>query len=83
MRMLVVSVDRIIITRRSRRSGRYRVYTSGKGRLPDLVSFSSMLAWKRYFFSHQVGPDVWREIIEKEAFEQKTFILVNPVRPWK
>ena len=27
-----------------------------------------------------MDPDVWRK---KEAFEQKTFILVNPVGQWK
>ena len=32
--------------------------------------------------SHQVSPDVWREMIEKETFEEKTFFLVNPVGEW-
>ena len=45
----------------------------------DLVSFSSKLAWTRDIFFHQVGPDVWREMIQNEAFEEKSFILVNPV----
>ena len=83
LRALLKIVDRIIRTRRSLRSGRYSVHTSGGGRLPDLVSFSSKLAWIRDIFSHQVGPDVWREMIEKEAFEEKTFILVNPVGQWQ
>ena len=26
-----------------------------------------------------MGPDVWREMIEKEAFEEKKFLLANPV----
>ena len=79
LRTLSESVDRVIRTRRNWRSGGYKVHTSGGGRLPDLVSFSSKLAWIRDIFSHQVGPDVWREMIEKEAFEEKTFLLVNPV----
>ena len=83
LRTLAESVDRIIPTRRSRRSGGYSVHTFGGGRLPDLVSFSSKLVWIRDIFSHQVGPDVWREMIEKEAFEEKTFILVNPVGQWQ
>ena len=78
LRTLSESVDRVIRTRRNRRSGGYSVHTSG-GRLPDLFSFSSKLAWIRDIFFHQVGPDVWREMIKKEAFEEKVFILVNPV----
>ena len=73
------SVDGNIPTRRSRRSGSYRVYTSVRGKLPDLISFNSKLAWIKDIFYHQVGPDVWREMIKKEVFEQKTFIFVNPV----
>ena len=79
LRTLSESVVRVIRTRRNRRSGRYSVHTSGGGRLPDLVSFSSKLAWIRDIFFHQVVPDVWREMIEKEAFEEKAFTLVNPV----
>ena len=41
--MLSKSVDRVIRTRRNRTSGRYSAHTSGGGRLPDLVSFSSKL----------------------------------------
>ena len=26
-----------------------------------------------------MGPEVWREIIEKEAFKEKAFIVVKPV----
>ena len=47
--------------------------------MPDIISFSSKLTLIGDIFSHQVGPDVWREMIEEEAFEQKTFILLNPV----
>ena len=47
--------------------------------LPDLISFSRKLAFNRDILSHQVGPDVWREMIEKESFEQETFILVSSV----
>ena len=61
----------------SSRPGRDGVHTSGRGGLPDLVSFSSKLARIGDIFSHQVGPDVWREMIEKESFEQETFILVH------
>ena len=63
--------------------GGYSIHTSSGGKLPDLISFSSKLVWIGDIFSHQVGPDVWREMVEKEAFEQKTFILVNPVGQWK
>ena len=80
LRMLAESIDGIIKTRRRQRSGRYSIYTFGGGRLPDLISFSSKLARIVDILSHQVGPDdVWREMIEKESFEQKTFIFVNSV----
>ena len=75
LRTLSERFDRII---RNWRSGGYSVHTSGRGRLPDLVSFSNKLVWIRDIFSHQVSPDVWREMIKKEAFEEKAFILVNP-----
>ena len=81
LRTLSESADRIIRTWRNWRSGGYNVHTSGRGRLPELVSFSSKLAWIRDIFSHQVGPDVWREMIEKGAFGEKAFILVNPMDP--
>ena len=68
---------------RSRRIGGYSVHTSGGGRLSNLVSFSSKFAWIRDIFSHQVGSDVWKEMIEKETIEQKSFILVNPVGQWE
>ena len=55
------------------------IHTPGGGRLPDLISFSSKLAWIGYILFHQVGPDVWRAMIKKEDFEQKIFILVNSV----
>ena len=64
---------------RRRRSVGYSVHTSGVGGLPDLISFSSKLARIGDIFSHQVGLDVWREMIKKETFEQETFILVNSV----
>ena len=79
LRTLLESVDRIITTRRFWRSGGYSIHTSGGGRLPDLVSFFSKLARIRDIFSHQVGPDVWREMIKKETFEKETLILVNTV----
>ena len=79
MKTLAESVDRIIQARKRRRSDRYSIHTSGGGGLPDLVSFSSKLARIGDIFSHQVGPDVWREMIKKEIFEQETFILVNSV----
>ena len=79
LRMLSESVDRVIRTRRNWRSGGYSVHTSGGGRLTDLVSFSSKFAWIRDIFFHQVGPDVWREMIKKETFKEKAFIVVNPV----
>ena len=65
------NVDQIIKTRR-----RWR---SGGGRLPDLISFSSKLAWIGDILSHHEDPDVLREMIQKESFEQKTLILVNSV----
>ena len=61
---------------RRQRSGGYRIHTSGGVGLPDLISFSSKLARIGDIFSHQVGPDVWGEMIEKETFAQETFILV-------
>ena len=70
-------VGGIIKTRRRWRSGGYSVHSSSGGGLPDLISFSSNLARIRDVFSHQVGPNVWREMIEKETFEQETFILLN------
>ena len=76
---LAESVDRIIKTRRRQRSGGYSVHTSVGGRLPDLISFSSKLARIGDILSHQVGPDVQREMIEKESFEKETFILVHSV----
>ena len=68
LRTLAESVDRIIKTRRRQRSGGYSVYTSVGGGLPDLISFSSKLGKIRDIFSYQVGPDVWRKMIEKETF---------------
>ena len=60
LRTLSESVDRVNRTRRNWRSGGYRIHTSGGGRLPDLVSFSSKFAWIRDMFFHQVSSDVWR-----------------------
>ena len=77
LRTLPGSVDRVIRTRRNRRSGGYSVHTSDGGRLPDLVSFSSKLALIRDIFFHQVGPDVWREMIEKEALNKS----IHPCEP--
>ena len=74
LRTMSESVDRIITTRSSRSSGGYSIHPSGRGRLPDLFSFSSKLVRIRDIFSHQVGPDVLREMIKKEDFEQKTFL---------
>ena len=71
LRMLAESVDGIIKTGRKWRSGGFGVHTSGGGGLPDLVSFSSKLARIRDILSHQLGPDVGREIIEKESFNRK------------
>ena len=68
LRMLAESVDEIIKTRRRRRSGGYILHTSGGGRLPDLISFSSKLVRIKDILSHQVDFDVWREMIEKESF---------------
>ena len=65
LRTLSESIDRSIRTRRSWRSGGYSVHTFGRGRLPDLVSFSSKLAWIRDIFSHQVGLIFWREMRNK------------------
>ena len=45
LRTLAESIDGIIKTRRRRRVDGYSVDTSGGGRLPDLISFSSKLAW--------------------------------------
>ena len=47
--------------------------------MPDLISFRSKLSRIRDILSHQVGPDVQREMIEKETFEKETFILVHSV----
>ena len=77
LRTLLESVDGIIKTQRRQRSGGYGVHTVCGGGLPDLVSFSSKLAMIRDILSHKVGPDVWREMIEKQSFEQETFILVH------
>ena len=79
LRTLSESVDRVIRTRRNRRSGGKSIHTSGRGRLPDLVNISSKFVWIRDIFFHQVGPDVWREMIEKDTFNEKAFIVVNPV----
>ena len=79
LRTLAESIDGVIKTRRRQRSGRYGIHTSGRGGLPDLVSFSSKLARIGDILSHQVGPDLRREMIEKESFEQETFILVCSV----
>ena len=49
--------------------GRYGLHTSGTGRMLDLVSFNSKLAKIGDILSHLVGPDVKREMIEKESFE--------------
>ena len=65
LRKLEDSDDSLIKTRRRRRSGGYSVYTSGRGGLPDLTSFSSKLARIGDIFSHQEGPDVWREMFKK------------------
>ena len=71
------SVDGIIKTRRRRRSGGYSIHTSDRGGLPGLVSFSNKLARIGDIFSHKVGPDFWREMIQKETFHQETFMLVE------
>ena len=63
LRTLVESFDEIIKTRRRYRSGGYSVHTSGRGGLPDLISFSSKLSRIGDIFSYQVGPDVRREMI--------------------
>ena len=52
-----------------------RTEDRGEDRL-ESINGNSILLGTNF---HQVGPDVWREMIEKEAFEEKTFILVNPV----
>ena len=65
------SADGIIKAGGRQRSGGYSVHTSGIGRLPDLISFSSKLTWIRDILTHKVGPDVWWEMIEKEAFKQQ------------
>ena len=79
LRTLAESVDGIIKTRRRRRSGGYSIHTSDRGGLSGLVSFSNKLARIGDIFSHKVGTDVLREMIEKELFEQETFILVHSV----
>ena len=47
--------------------------------MPDLVSFSSRFGWIRDVLFHQMGPDVWREMIKKEAFKEEASIVLNPV----
>ena len=54
---LAESVDVIIKIIRRRRSGGYSVHTSSRGRLPDLISFSSKHARIGDIFSHQVEGD--------------------------
>ena len=73
------SVEEIIKSRRRRRSRGYSIHTSGGEGLPDFISFSRKLNQDQKYLLSSSGSDVWREMIEKETFEQETFILVNSV----
>ena len=79
LRTLAEGVDKLILIRKRRRSGWDSINRSAGGGLPDFISFSSLLVRIRNILSHQVGPDVWRQMIEEESFEQETIILVHHV----
>ena len=79
LRTLAEGVDKIILIRKRQRSGGHSIHTSGRGRLPDFIRFSSQLARIRNIFFYLVGSDVCWQMIEEEYFEQETILLVHPV----
>ena len=55
------------------------IHNTVGGRLPNLVSFGCKLPRVYDILSHQVGADVWGQVVKEEAPEHEVLHLVNSV----